>query len=467
MAMTSAADTRFLSIREAGALLRQRSITSSELTRACLDLISSIDGELHSFILVTADHAMEQAAEADKELAAGTDRGPLHGIPIGLKDLFATRDIATTAHSKVLLDWKPDEDSAVTESFSNAGAVLLGKLAMHEFAAGKPGDDLPFPPARNPWNLEHIPGGSSSGSGAALAAGLCFGAMGSDTGGSIRGPAAFCGIAGIKPTFGRISRRGVVPLSWTFDHAGPMARSVEDCALLLQAISGYDSRDPSSANVPVPDFTSDLGRGIQGLRLGVPREWLAEGDGCEPEVIAAFEGALATLQKLGAVLVDVPSAAFIDSQAANLLVGLTEAYSYHRDNLRTRPGEFSKNLRNQFLEGAFIGGADYVHGQRATAAIRNAITSILDGVDAIVSPTAATIADRFDAPDPDPPIRRPAFMSPANVTGFPAISVPCGMSSGLPIGLQFMGRAFDEVLVLRVAQAYEAATDWHKMHPAI
>jgi aspartyl-tRNA(Asn)/glutamyl-tRNA(Gln) amidotransferase subunit A len=422
---------------------------------------------LHSFIRVTADLAMEQAATADSEMAAGVDRGPLHGVPIGLKDLFATRAIPTTAHSNVLIDWVPSDDSAVTASLQSAGAVLLGKLAKHEFAAGKPGPDLPFPAARNPWNLEHIPGGSSSGSGAALAAGFCFGAMGSDTGGSIRGPAAFCGIAGIKPTFGRVSRRGVVPLSWSFDHAGPMARGVEDCAFLLQAISGFDPLDPASARVSVPDFARELESGVQGLRLGVPRDWLAFGDGIAPEVAAAFEAALVVLKDLGATLVDVPSPAFIDSEAANLLVGLTEAFSYHRETLRTRRGEFSKNLKDQFLEGAFISGADYVLGQRATVAIRSEIAAILDTVDAIVSPTAATVADRFDAEDPEPPVRRPGFTNPANVTGFPAISVPNGMASGLPIGLQIMARAFDEALVLRVAKAFEASTDWHTMHPPL
>jgi len=462
-----ATDTRFLSIREVGTLLRKNEVTSQELTRSCLDLISRLDPELHSFIRVTADLALEQAATADRELAAGMDRGPLHGVPIALKDLFATRGIPTTAHSNVLLNWVPDEDSAVTADLRNAGAVLLGKLAMHEFAAGKPGPDLPFPPARNPWNLEHIPGGSSSGSGAALAAGLCFGAMGSDTGGSIRGPAAFCGIAGIKPTFGRISRRGVVPLSWSFDHAGPMARGVEDCALLLQAISGHDPLDAASANVPVPDYTSGLENGVDGLRLGIPRDWLTFGDGVTPEVASAFETELATLKGLGAKLVDVPSPAFIDSEAANLLVGLTEAFSYHRETLRSRRGEFSKNLKDQFLEGAFISGADYVLGQRATVAIRKEIASILTTVDAIVSPTAATVAERFDAEDPATPVRRPGFTNPANVTGFPAISVPGGMASGLPIGLQIMGRPFEEVLVLRIARAFESATSWHTMHPPI
>ncbi len=463
----AASDTRYLTIREAGARLRDHSITSVGLTRASLDLIASIDRRLHSFIRVTEDVALDQAEAADKELALGADRGPLHGIPIALKDLYATEGIATTAHSKVLVDWVPSADSAVTEALKNAGAVHLGKLAMHEFAAGKPLPDLPFPPARNPWDLEHVPGGSSSGSAAALAAGICFGAMGSDTGGSIRGPAAFCGIVGLKPTFGRVSRRGVIPLSWSFDHAGPMARGVEDCALILQAIAGYDPSDPGSANLPVPDFLGDLEKGVEGLRLGVPREWLADGEGATPEVLSAFETALETLGRLGAKLVDVPSQAFIDSLAANMIVGLTEAFSYHQEPLRTQPANYSHNLRMQLLEGAFISGSDYIQAQRACVPIREEISGILESVDAIVSPAAAGPAERFDSLESEPP-QRPSFTNAANVTGLPAISVPCGFSgSGLPLGLQIMSRAFDEQLILRIGKAYEDVTSWHAQHPAI
>ena len=463
----AASDTRFLSIREAGALLRDRSLTSVALTRSCLDLIAALDRNLHSFIRVTEDVALEQAEAADKELASGSDRGPLHGIPFALKDLYATEGIATTAHSKVLVDWIPEADSAVTKAFKEAGAVLLGKLAMHEFAAGKPLPDLPFPPARNPWNLEHVPGGSSSGSGAGLAVGLCFGAMGSDTGGSIRGPAAFCGIVGLKPTFGRVSRRGVIPLSWSFDHAGPMARGVEDCALILQAIAGYDPADPGSANLPVPDFLGDLEKGVEGIRLGVPREWLADGEGTTPEMLSAFEAALETLGRLGASVVDVPSQAFIDSAAANMVVGLTEAYSYHQETLRTRPTDYSHNLRMQLLEGAFVSGSEYVQAQRASVTIREEISGIFESVDAIVSPAAAGPAESFDSLESEPPAR-PSFTNAANVTGLPAMSVPCGFTdSGLPLGVQFMGRAFDEQLLLRIGKAYEDVTSWHVQHPEI
>ncbi len=464
----AAPDTRFLSIAEVGALLRQRSITSTEVTRTSLDLIDSIDNKLHSFILVTADLALAQAATADADFAKGVDRGPMQGIPVALKDLYATKGIATTAHSRVLIDSIPEADSAAAESFQNAGAVLMGKLAMDEFAFGVYDENVPFPPAHNPWNLDHVPGGSSSGSGVSVAAGLVFGALGSDTGGSIRFPAAHCGIAGIKPTFGRVSRRGVVPLSWSLDHAGPLGRSVEDCAILLQAISGFDPADPASANVPVADFSSDLNAGIRGLRLGVPRDWLNEGEGTVPEVVAAFERALETLTQLGAILVDLPGEPFIDARPANSIISISEAFAYHEETVRTRPQDFTRNVRNRIREGAFVSASDYVQAQRARVALRAEIDSILDGVDAIVSPTAPATAERFDSQDLAGRFRKPSFANPANLTGFPSISVPCGFSeAGLPMALQFTGRAFDEVTMFRLAKAYEDATDWSENHPSI
>ena len=464
----AAPDIRFLSIAEVGALLRQREITSTEVTQACLDLIDSIDSKLHAFILVTTDLALAQAAAADADFAKGVDRGPLQGIPVALKDLYATKGIATTAHSRVLIDSIPEEDGAAAESFQNAGAVLMGKLAMDEFAFGVYDENVPFPPARNPWNLDHVPGGSSSGSGVAVAAGLCFGALGSDTGGSIRFPAAHCGIVGIKPTFGRVSRRGVVPLSWSLDHAGPLTRGVEDCALVLQTISGFDPADPASANVAVPDFAADLKAGIRGLRLGVPRDWFNEGDGTAPEVVAAFESALETLTQLGAVLVDLPGEPFIDARPANSIISISEAFAYHEETLRTRPQDFTRNVRNRIREGAFVSSSDYVQAQRARVALRAEIGEILDGVDAVVSPTAAATAERFDSQDAPGRFRKPSFANPANLAGFPSISVPCGLSeAGLPMGLQFTGRAFDEVMMFRLARAYEGASNWSAAHPAV
>ena len=280
-------DLSYLTIAEAAVGLRRQQFSAIELADACLDRIDAIDGKLHSFITLTADLALEQARQAQRELGSGTDRGPLHGIPIALKDLYATKGIRTTCHSAALENWIPDHDATTVTKLREAGTVLLGKLGMHEFAFGGPSVDAPFPAVRNPWNTAHIPGGSSSGSGAALAAGLCFGALGSDTGGSIRTPSSHCGIVGIKPTYGRVSRFGVIPLSWSLDHAGPMARSVEDCAIMLQVLAGYDAKDNASANVAVPNFQTGMKDGIKGLRVGVPRKnWFDENLGIDPQTEA-------------------------------------------------------------------------------------------------------------------------------------------------------------------------------------
>jgi aspartyl-tRNA(Asn)/glutamyl-tRNA(Gln) amidotransferase subunit A len=283
-------DLCYLSISEAAAGIRQKDFSSVELTKACLERINAIDAKLHSFITVIADLALQQADQADVELRSGKDRGPLHGLPIALKDLYATKGIRTTCHSAVLEHWIPDHDATAVTKLRDAGTILLGKLGMHEFAFGGPSVDAPFPAVRNPWNTAHIPGGSSSGSGAALAAGFCHGALGSDTGGSIRTPSSHCSVVGLKPTYGRVSRYGVIPLSWSLDHAGPMARSVEDCALLLQAIAGYDPKDPAAANVPVPDFRAGLKNGIKGLRVGVPSiHWFDENKGTDPQNRNCFQ----------------------------------------------------------------------------------------------------------------------------------------------------------------------------------
>ena len=459
-------DTRYLSLSEASELLRRREASPVDLTRACLDQIEATDEKINAFITVTAERALAQAREAETELAQGADRGPLHGIPIALKDLYATKGVRTTAHSRVLLEWVPEEDATSTALLQRAGTVLLGKLAMHEFAFGTPTFDGPFPPARNPWNPEHVTGGSSSGSGAALAAGLCYGALGSDTGASIRSPAALCGIAGLKPTYGRVSRYGVVPLSWSLDHVGPMARTVADCALLLQAIAGHDGKDPASADVAVPDFSAALGDGVRGMRLGVPREWLDEAEGTEAEVRAAFEAALKVLEDGGAKLVDVESEPFVNARAANSIILIAEAYAYHEAMLKERPQDFGAGVRDRVRTGAFVSAADYIQAQRARSAIVAQVNAILGRVDVIVSPSVSKPAATFAEMDPDAAYKTPQFFNPFNLTGLPAISVPCGFSSsGLPLGLQIAGRAFDEATVLRVANAYEGATPWHDMHP--
>ena len=461
-------DLSFLSLAEAARRIRSRELSPVELTRHCLDRIAAIDGKLNSFVTVTADLAVEQARAAEAALTAGSDVGPLHGVPIALKDLYGTKGVRTTAHSKVLLDNVPAEDAATTALLARAGTVLLGKLAMHEFAFGTPGFDTPFPPARNPWNPEHVTGGSSSGSGAALAAGLCYGSLGSDTGGSIRIPAAHCGIVGLKPTYGRVSRYGVVPLSWSLDHAGPMARTVEDTALILAAIAGYDHRDPASADAPVADYTGGLTAGVSGLRLGVPRAWFDHMEGTDPEVMSAFESALEVLGKLGAELVTLDSEPFIESRPVNMTILIAEAYAYHEETLRSRRQDYGEGVRNSVLAGAFYSAADYIQAQRARGELIARFREIFRDVDAVLSPTMARPAGRFDTLDPAAAFKTPNYSNAFNLSGLPAISVPCGFSSeGLPIGLQVAGRAFEEATVLRIAHAYEQATPWHVRHPSL
>jgi len=466
--MTTTTDLCYRSISEAAAGLRRKEYSPTELAQACLDRIKAVDGQLHSYITITSELALAQARTAERELQGGNDRGPLHGIPIALKDLYATKGIRTTAHSKVLLDWVPQEDSECTVRLAQAGTVLLGKLAMHEFAFGGPGPDQAFPAARNPWNTDHIPGGSSSGSGAALAAGLCHGSMGSDTGGSIRGPASLCGIVGLKPTYGRVSRYGVVPLSWSLDHAGPMARTVEDCALLLQAIAGHDPKDPACANTPVPDYRAGLAQGVQGLRIGVPRSWFDEGEGTNPEVLAAVDEALRVLEKLGAKVTELDGTPFINARKANQTILVAEAYAYHEPDLQTKRELFGSSVRKRVLEGAFLSAADYINAQRARTALNDQIRGNFNQVDLFVHPTSPRTASKFEGYDPREADRLPSYTNPYNLTGLPAMSLPCGFTQGrLPIGLQIAGRPFDEATVFAAAHAYEQATEWHTRRPPI
>ena len=464
----TAADVLALSIAELAQQYRTKALSPVEVTQACLDRIAAVDGRLQAFITLTADRALAQARTAQDELAGGVDRGPLQGVPFALKDLYATKGIRTTAHSKVLLDWVPDADAFVTSRLYQAGIALLGKLAMHEFAFGFPGMDTPFPPARNPWNTDCVTGGSSSGSGAALAGLECYGSLGSDTGGSIRNPAHLCGIVGLKPTYGLVSRAGVVPLSWSLDHCGPMARTVEDCAIILQAIAGHDPLDPASANVAVPDYRAGLGGSLRGLRAAIPRSWFDEGEGTDPEVLAAFDAAVAVLRDAGVQVREVDGAPFAEARYPNMTILSAEAYSYHEDTIRERPQDYSLAVRNRIREGAFLSAADYLQAQRARTALIRRIQAVFDDADLVLSPAGPRTAATFEATlaDPGAQNRVPSYTNAFNLTGLPAISVPCGFSSaGLPIGLQIAGRAFDEATVLRVAHAYQRATAWHTQHP--
>jgi len=459
----------YLTIAEASAGLRRKDYSPVDLTEACLKRIEALDGKLHSFITITAERARAQARQAEQEFASRKERGPLHGIPIALKDLYMTKGLRTTCHSAVLENWVPDYDATTVLKLEEAGTILLGKLGMHEFAFGGPSVDAPFPAVRNPWNPAHIPGGSSSGSGAALAAGFCYGALGSDTGGSIRTPSAHCGIVGIKPTYGRVSRYGVVPLSWSLDHAGPMARSVEDCALLLQAIAGYDAKDAASANVQVPDFQADLRGGIKGLRVGVPRAgWFDENLGVDGQTETVFNQALEALKNLGATIIDIDGKPFSTARLANQTILVCEAYAYHEKTYQETPMKFGSTVKRRMLEGAFFSAADYLTAQRARSVLNEQIRANFNRVDVFAVPTAPRPPETFEGMNPNEQNLRPSFTNPFNLTGLPAISVPCGFTpDNLPVGLQIAARPFEESTALRAAYSYEQATPWHERRPVI
>ena len=458
----------YATIREAAGTIRSGATSPVELTRLLLDRIAALNPVLHAYVLVMEEAALAQAAEAETELAIGIDRGPLHGIPVGLKDLYATAGFRTTAHSRVLVDWVPAEDATAVRRLREAGAVILGKHGMAEFAFGGPALDGMFPPPRNPWNPAREPGGSSSGSGAALAAGLCFGALGSDTGGSIRKPASHCGVVGLKPTYGRVSRHGVIPLSWSLDHAGPLGRTVRDVAILLGAVAGPDPLDPSSSPQAVRDYEAGLDRGVDGLRLGVAPGWVNELGTIEPSVLAAFERSLEVLEGAGARIVEIDADVLIAGRAVNTLILTAEAHAYHEPSLREHPERFGQSVRNRFREGAFISAADYLAAQRARTVLRQRTAGILGRVDAILSPTCARPPELLDGYNPDSRFAEPSFVNPYNLLGIPAISVPCGFSeAGLPVGLQIATGPFQEPLVLQIAAAYEQLTSWHRRHPDV
>ncbi|HSU05644.1 MAG TPA: amidase, partial [Acetobacteraceae bacterium] len=444
------------SIAEMGRRLRAGAVTSEALARDALGRIHNRDGALHAFILLTEDRALADARRADAELEAGKDRGPMHGIPYGLKDIYDTAGIATTCHSKLRQYHVPDADSVVAARFSAGGAVLLGKLATHEFAIGGPSFDLPWPPARNPWNTEHITGGSSSGTAAAIASGMLRMATGSDTGGSIRGPAAWCGTAGIKPTYGRVSRRGVFPLSWTLDHCGPLGRSVEDCAIALQVMAGHDPDDPASAEVPVPDFRAGLERGVGGLRIGVPRAFFAAAKLVTPDVLAAIDRTATKLRDAGAVVEDITLPDYAVFSAAGRVILLAEAFAVHQADMQGRLRDYAEATAGRFVLGAAITAVDYINALRARRELTDAVNAALSRYDALLTASALTTAPRFDAVPDTLSSVSPMQTIPFNLTGHPAMSVPVGLAADrLPVSVQIVGRPFDETMVFRVGRAIE------------
>jgi aspartyl-tRNA(Asn)/glutamyl-tRNA(Gln) amidotransferase subunit A len=460
-------DLHHLSITEAARLIKQRRLSPVDLTQAYLDRIATYDPQLNAYLLVTADRAMDAARAAEAEIAAGRYRGPMHGIPFALKDIYCTAGIRTTCHSRTRETYVPSFDATTVAKLHQAGAVLLGKLSTHEFAHGGPSFDLPWPPARNPWNREYATGGSSSGSGAAVAAGLAPGALGSDTGGSIRNPAALCGLVGLKPTYGLVSRSGVYTNSFSYDHAGPMAWTVEDCAIMLQAIAGHDPKDPASATNPLPNYRAELSSGIKGLRIGVLRH-LYEDDIPVPAALkAALEQAYDVLRHLGATVEDTHIRPASDYHAVKITAAESELFAVHEPVLRTRLNDFGADFLGRALGALLISGPDYMQATRQRRVMIDEMAPLYAKYDVLVTagPGPAT---RLDAWRTLSFWRNNNITAPFNVTGSPALVQCIGFTDiGLPLSMQVVGRPFADATVLRVAKAYEDATPWRTHRPAL
>jgi len=456
----------YLGLAEAADLIRARKLSPVEYTQALLDRTEKLDPRYHAYIKLTPERAMEAARRAEREVTAGTPRGPLHGVPYGLKDIIDVAGLPTTGHSKVLIDNVAAANAVVTERLEAAGGILMGKLATHEFAIGGPSFDLPWPPAVNPWGGNHFPGGSSSGSGVALAAGLVPAALGTDTGGSVRNPASLCGITGMKPTYGLVSRRGVFPLAYSLDHVGPMTRDVRDNALLLQVLAGYDAEDPGSANVLIPDYSADLERGVKGLRIALVRHFYAEDMQADGEQLQAIDAGAEVLRGLGADVREVRLAPLADYSTCTRIIICCEAYAIHRHWLAARPADYGDLARRRILEGAAFSAADYIDAQRMRARLTKRTLEALAGFDAALTASSMDPTVRIDDAEACLRVYPRQARQPFNVTGQPALAMPAGFTKdGLPLSLQLVGHPFQEAMVYRIAAAYERATGWIKRHP--
>jgi aspartyl-tRNA(Asn)/glutamyl-tRNA(Gln) amidotransferase subunit A len=454
--MKSATDLTALTLHEAAELVRKKSVSPVEVTRACLERIAQLNPGLNAFITVTADSALDDARRAEEDIHSGKLKGPLHGIPIALKDLVDTAGVPTTAASAVFGERVPKEGAEIVRRLKAAGAVLLGKTNLHEFAYGGSGIIGAFPAARNPRNPELITGGSSSGSAAAVAAELCYGAVGTDTAGSIRLPAACCGIVGLKPTYGRVSARGVIPLSWSYDHVGPMTRTVRDAALFLQAMAGYDPADLASQNVPAPDYSVAFTEGaVAKLRLGIPRAvFYADLDG---EVAKRIESAISRLASLTASVQEISIPVDTDRTVASC-----ESWAYHAKYVASSANLYQPETLRRIRTGQEVTAADYIAKRRELELLRRQAAGIFDKVELIITPTVPIPAPSFAELEAHPDQLRPKELTllrntrPFNGLGLPAISVPCGTTSdGRCVGLQIAGKPWDEISVLRLAHAFE------------
>ena len=471
-------DLRYASISELGGRLARRELSPVEVTQATLDRAAELNRRLNCFITLLDDEALEAARVAERELAAGEVRGPLHGVPFSVKDLYATKGVRTTAGSKVLADWVPDFDATTVARLKAAGAILIGKCNTSEFAAGPTNNNVHYGPAHNPWDLSRIPGGSSGGSGAAVAAGLGAFSLGSDTGGSVRIPAAVCGVVGLKPTYGRVSKFGVSVLSWSLDTCGPLARTIEDAALVLEAIAGHDPRDPTSSRRPVGRYAAGLepstssGEAVRGLRVGVPKEGFWER--LDSEVESAVRGAIGKLAELGAAVEELSIPWVEHAFAPANMISWVESAAYHRTWQDHWAHDYGEELQQRVLIGRAMSGPDYLMAQQARRAIVERTRALYDRIDLLATPTS---------PVPAPPIgveqvRVGSGTEPVrsamgrlcrlgSLSGFPAVAVPCGFTrDGLPISLHLMAAPWQERTALKVAHAYEQATDWHTRRPA-
>jgi aspartyl-tRNA(Asn)/glutamyl-tRNA(Gln) amidotransferase subunit A len=480
-----------LTIHELGARFRQNDATPTEAAREYLDRIAALDPKVKAYLTVTAEAALARAAEADARFKTGAPLGPLDGVPLGLKDVLCTRGVRTTAGSRILEGFVPPYDATVVARLARAGAVILGKLNMDEFAMGSSTENSGYFATRNPWDLSRVPGGSSGGSAAAVAADLAAATLGTDTGGSIRQPAAFCGTVGLKPTYGRVSRYGLIAFASSLDQIGPFAKDVEDAALMLQAIAGHDPMDSTSAAVPVPDYAAGLGQGVEGLKVGIPAEYFIEG--LDPEVETAVRAAIEILKGLGAKTESVSLPHTEYGLAAYYVIGPAEASSNlarydgvkyglrvpgARDLIdmysRTRGAGFGAEVKRRVMLGTYALSAGYYDAyygkaQKVRTLVQRDFQKAFERVDVIVAPTTPSAAFRTgEKEDPLSMYLNDVFTIPVNLAGLPGVSVPAGFTKGgLPVGLQVIGKAFDEAAVLRTAKAYEGATEWHKRKPEL
>ncbi len=456
-----------LTLAAAAKLIATRKLGPVEYTQALMQRTDSLEPQLNAYITRTNQAALEASRAAQEEISRGNYRGPLHGMPFAVKDIYDTANVLTSGHSRTCIDRVPAKDSTAVARLRAAGGVLLGKLATHEFAHGGPSFDLPWPPARNPWNTAHFTGGSSSGSGAAIAAGLVPVSLGSDTGGSIRGPAGLCGISGLKPTYGLVSRAGVLPNSYSYDHCGPMARTAEDCAIILNTVAGHDPADPASSPRPLRDFTAGLDLGGKGLRIGVVRHFWEKDSKVHVELPPALEAAIEVFRKLGAIVEDVRLRPLQSYSDVKVVTAESELFSLHLPELIRRPEAFGQDFRARSLAACLFTAEDYVCASRERRVILSEMRPLYLKYDLFLAPNNSAAA-RLDAHDTLSFWKQPNFTSPFNCTGGPALAVLCGFTqSGLPLSMQLAGRPFDDATVLRAGHAFEIATGHWQRRPVL